>query len=56
MGFLIVILKNKYATPTPMGYSDLNIILSVPLPEDSEHEGVGFLCEVQVRSGGGKVA
>ena len=31
IGFKIVILKNKYANPTPLGYSDFNLVVAVRL-------------------------
>ena len=31
LGFKIVILKNKYASPTPMGYCDFNLVVAIVL-------------------------
>ena len=45
-GFRIVILKNKWKFPTPLGYSDLNMVLGVPL--EGRYAGVEYLCEVQL--------
>eukprot|EP00966_Prymnesium_polylepis_P258500 5971058-Prymnesium_polylepis.1 len=45
-GFRIVILKNKWKFPTPLGYSDLNMVLGVPL--EGQYAGVEYLCEVQL--------
>ena len=39
----VVILKNKYANPTPMGYSDFNLVVSIKLAS-----GVPYLCEIQL--------
>lgn len=43
LGFKIVILKNKYSAPTPLGYSDFNLVLAVTLADGTE-----YLCEVQL--------
>ena len=43
LGFKIVILKNKYASPTPLGYCDFNLVLAVTLKDSTE-----YLCEVQL--------
>ena len=43
LGFTVVVLKNKYANPTPMGYSDINLVVSVQLTG-----GVPYLCEMQL--------
>ena len=43
LGFKIVVLKNKYANPTPMGYSDFNLVVEVTLAN-----GSSYLCEVQL--------
>ena len=45
-GFRIIILKNKWKFPTPLGYSDLNTVLGVPL--EGRYAGVEYLCEVQL--------
>ena len=39
MGFNIVGLKNKYASPTPMGYRDFNVSIAVPLDDGRLHIG-----------------
>ena len=43
-GFEIVELKNKYQNPTPLGYRDINIRLSVTLPKS----GRKHICEIQI--------
>ena len=42
-GFEIVQCKNKYASPSPLGYSDLNLCLRVPLGNETT-----FVCEMQI--------
>ena len=42
-GFEIVICKNKYASPTPMGYSDFNLVIKLIL-----ESGVAYLSEMQL--------
>ena len=37
-------LKNKYASPTPLGYRDINLCLRVALPDGGGHH----LCEIQL--------
>ena len=41
--FNIVVVKNKYKFPTPMGYSDLNLVVEVTLGD-----GTPYLCEMQL--------
>ena len=36
-------LKNKYASPTPMGYSDFNLCAGVVLSD-----GTRYVCEIQL--------
>ena len=43
LGFKTVILKNKYANPTPMGYCDFNLVVTVKLADGTE-----YLCEMQL--------
>ena len=43
LGFQIEICKNKYANPTPMGYSDFNLVIRLELSD-----GVKYLSEVQL--------
>ena len=43
LGIKIVILKNKYANPTPMGYCDFNLVVAITLSDGTE-----YLCEVQL--------
>eukprot|EP00966_Prymnesium_polylepis_P051399 1189530-Prymnesium_polylepis.1 len=43
LGLRIVVVKNKFAAPTPLGYSDCNLVLAVTL-----ESGVEYLCEVQL--------
>merc|ERR1712185_340351 len=42
-GIKVLTLKNKYASPTPMGYSDFNLCVGVLLPD-----GVEYVCEMQL--------
>ena len=41
-GWKMLLCKNKYASPTPLGYSDVNTIFSVPISQ-----GRRVLCELQ---------
>ena len=43
LGYDIVVVKNKYKFPTPMGYSDLNLVVAVKL-----RDGTPYLCEMQL--------
>ena len=43
LGYDIVVVKNKYKSPTPMGYSDLNLVVAVKL-----RDGTPYLCEMQL--------
>ena len=43
LGIKIVVFKNKYAQPTPMGYSDINLVVEIPLPD-----GTPYLGEMQL--------
>ena len=43
IGFDVVVVKNKYKFPTPMGYSDFNLVVAVPLAD-----GTKYLCEMQL--------
>ena len=43
LGYDIVVVKNKYKFPTPMGYSDLNLVVAVTLGD-----GTPYLCEMQL--------
>ena len=43
LGFDVVVVKNKYKFPTPMGYSDFNLVVAVPLAD-----GTKYLCEMQL--------
>ena len=43
LGYDIVVVKNKYKFPTPMGYSDLNLVVAVKLGD-----GTPYLCEMQL--------
>ena len=43
LGMTIVVFKNKYLNPTPMGYSDINLVISIRLGD-----GTAYLCEVQL--------
>ena len=43
LGFEVVVVKNKYKFPTPMGYSDFNLVVAVPLAD-----GTKYLCEMQL--------
>ena len=43
LGFKIEVLKNKWASPTPLGYSDFNLVIAVPLADGTE-----YLCEIQL--------
>ena len=42
-GIKVLTLKNKYASPTPMGYSDFNLCVGVRLPN-----GILYVCELQI--------
>ena len=42
-GIKILTLKNKYASPTPMGYSDFNLCVGVQLDDGTE-----YVCEMQL--------
>ncbi len=46
-GFKVLLIKNKYQSPTPMGYCDLNLIVEIELVE-----GVPYLAEVQINHSG----
>jgi len=39
----VLTLKNKYASPTPMGYSDFNLCAGVMLSD-----GTRYVCEIQL--------
>ena len=43
LGYDIKVVKNKYKFPTPMGYSDLNLVVEVTLGD-----GTPYLCEMQL--------
>ena len=43
-GFQVVMLKNKFQNPTPLGYRDMNLRVSITLPKS----GRKHLCEVQI--------
>ena len=43
--FNIVVVKNKYKFPTPMGYSDLNLVVEVTLGDGSTFRLIG-LCNL----------
>ena len=43
LGFDVVVVKNKYKFPTPMGYSDFNLVVAVPLAD-----GTKYLYEMQL--------
>ena len=42
-GIKVLSLKNKYASPTPMGYSDFNLCVGVQLDDGKE-----YVCEMQL--------
>jgi hypothetical protein len=42
-GIEVLTLKNKYASPTPMGYSDFNSCAGVVLSD-----GTRYVCEIQL--------
>jgi hypothetical protein len=42
-GIEVLTLKNKYASPTPMGYSDFNLCAGVVLSD-----GTRYVCEIQL--------
>ena len=43
VGIEVLTLKNKYASPTPMGYSDFNLCAGVVLSD-----GTRYVCEIQL--------
>ena len=42
-GIKVLTVKNKYASPTPMGYSDFNLCVAVTLKD-----GTKYVCELQL--------
>ena len=42
LGFRVVVCKNKFANPTPMGYSDINLVVELVLDEGA---GSDIACE-----------